>query len=230
MSFIEVKGLKFRYPLRTNETLNIPSFEVREKEKIFLFGPSGSGKTTFLEILAGVLVPQSGDVFLRGENIAAMSEKQRDAFRGRNIGFIFQNFNLIPYLNVRENIELGRHLQGRESDSVLLKKLTAKLGLTSFLEQSVSTLSTGQGQRVAAARAFYLQPSLILADEPTSSLDYDHRERFIQLLFSLSQDLGTTVIFVSHDRSLEKLFDRSVALMDLNQVSPVDDRDLEVEV
>lgn len=210
--------------------LDIKDFQMQNHEKVFLYGPSGCGKTTLLEILAGVLVPQQGQVIICDNDLMKMSSMQRDAFRANHIGYIFQSFNLIPYLNVEENITLPVYLSqqrqkklGAEFSHDLLKEkvveLCTQLGIQDFIHKSVSELSVGQQQRVAAARALLGHPELILADEPTSALDFDHRERFIQLLFDVCQKAKTSVLFVSHDRTLQSLFDRSVSLLDINKVA-----------
>ena len=210
--------------------LDIKDFQMQNHEKVFLYGPSGCGKTTLLEILAGVLVPQQGQVIICDNDLMKMSSMQRDAFRANHIGYIFQSFNLIPYLNVEENITLPVYLSqqrqkklGAEFSHDLLKEkvveLCTQLGIQDFIHKSVSELSVGQQQRVAAARALLGHPELILADEPTSALDFDHRERFIRLLFDVCQKAKTSVLFVSHDRTLQSLFDRSVSLLDINKVA-----------
>lgn len=215
-NIIEISNLVFAY--KEKIILNISDFKMKKKEKVFLFGPSGSGKSTFLEVISGLKVAQKGQIKILNEDIALLSEKSRDKFRGHNLAFIFQNFNLIPYLNVKENICLAKELLDKKQNNLLFKKITLRLGLDNLLEKNVLELSVGQQQRVAAARSLYSEPKLILADEPTSSLDYDHRERFLKLLFDLSDEIDASVLFVSHDRSVEKLFDRSFSLADMNSI------------
>ena len=221
MSLIEIKDLSFSYSENSQPILRIKEFHVEKGERIFLFGPSGEGKTTLLEILAGVLAPQVGSVKILGQDLAQMSLSERDAFRADHIGYVFQSFNLIPYLNVEQNVELPFHLskarRKRIGDSCNdeIRSLLGRLGMSDLLCRRVTELSIGQQQRVAVARALLGHPELILADEPTSSLDYDHREKFIRLLFEIAENQKTTIVFVSHDRTLEKLFSRSVSLRDL---------------
>ncbi|GIL18842.1 MAG: methionine ABC transporter ATP-binding protein [Oligoflexia bacterium] len=223
---IDISNIEFQYSGAEKPTLNIQQFQIQKGEKIFLFGPSGGGKSTLLEILAGILVPQKGQVSILGQNLNQLSSVERDQFRAGHLGYIFQSFNLIPYLNVRENIELPLHLsplrRSRLGDNLTQKKefhhIVTALGIDHLIEKKVTELSVGQAQRVAVARALYGKPELILADEPTSSLDHDHREKFIHLLFRICEESKTTVLFVSHDRSLEKMFDRSVKLSEINQV------------
>lgn len=226
MSLISLKDIEFRYPSLPNPTLRISSLQIASEEKIFLFGPSGSGKTTLLEILAGVLVPQKGSVEVLGKDLVKMSAAERDSFRAAHLGYVFQSFNLIPYLSVTENISLPLFLSSKRADKVKRKKsvdeqiqhLADRLGIADLLTRPVTELSIGQQQRVAVARALLGEPELILADEPTSALDYDHREKFISLLFDVCKETKTSVVFVSHDRTLEKLFSRSVSLRDVNEV------------
>jgi putative ABC transport system ATP-binding protein len=223
---ISLENLKFQYPEALEPTLDIESLSINKGEKVFLFGPSGCGKTTLLEILSGVLSPQNGSAKILDEDLAKLTNSSRDLFRSNHIGYIFQSFNLIPYLNVEENITLPLYFSNDRRNRVPImqqstetKRLCAHLGIASFLQKEVSQLSIGQQQRVAVARALIGAPEVILADEPTSSLDFDHREKFIQLLFQECAKNNTTVLFVSHDRTLEKLFDRSISLNDLNKAA-----------
>ncbi len=224
MNIIDLRDVKFKYPSTAADVVSIPSFTIAKGEKVFLFGPSGSGKTTFLELLAGILNPQSGSISILEKDLVKATAAERDRFRAANLGYVFQSFNLIPYLSVEENIALPIHLSPErkaklEGQSVAdeIKNLCSSLGIGEFRTRRVTDLSVGQQQRVAVARALLGHPGLILADEPTSSLDYDHREKFIRLLFDVCERNGTTVLFVSHDRSLEKLFSRSVAFQEINQ-------------
>lgn len=223
MNTIEVRDLTFAYPDTTQPVLKIANFQLSQGERLFLFGPSGCGKTTLLEIFAGVLPPSSGQVKILGQDLASLTSSRRDAFRADHIGYIFQSFNLIPYLSVSENITLPLYLSEKKRQAVSLEdqqaevlRLCQRLGISELLGRPVAELSIGQQQRVAAARALLGRPQLILADEPTSSLDFDHREKFIELLFEICRETSISVMFVSHDRSLQKLFDRVVSLADIN--------------
>lgn len=220
---IRLTDLCFSYG-KGPEILRIPSFQVEAKEKVFLFGPSGSGKTTLLGVLAGVLGGYTGGVEVLGRDLAKLSGSQRDAFRGSHIGYIFQLFNLIPYLSVMENITLPCRLSAERRARLKGASLeqaahatATRLGIDELLTKPVTNLSVGQQQRVAAARSLIGAPELIIADEPTSSLDFDHRERFLELLFESCQAAGSTLLFVSHDRSLMHLFDRQLSLPDINK-------------
>jgi putative ABC transport system ATP-binding protein len=214
---LELNKLKFKYPDSIRDVLRIPDLKILRNESVFLYGPSGSGKSTLLEILAGILVPDAGEIKVLGQALAHLSAKERDHFRAKHIGYIFQSFNLLPYLTAEENILLPLRLQNRKSEIDYFQKIVKVLGINDVLYKKSSSLSVGQQQRVAAARALILNPEILLADEPTSSLDYDHRERFIELLFGIAKERGTTVIFVSHDRLLEKLFDRQISIQQLNK-------------
>ncbi|UXR65140.1 ABC transporter ATP-binding protein [Bdellovibrio bacteriovorus] len=222
---ITLRDLSYTYSGQTSPTLHVPEFRVNKGEELFLYGPSGTGKTTLLEILAGVLRPTRGSVEILGRDLVKMSDAERDAFRAEHMGYVFQSFNLIPYLSVQENIELPLHLSasrkarlGTVDTEMVIRALCGNLGIADLLEKKVTELSVGQQQRVAVARALLGKPDLLLADEPTSALDADHREKFLKLMFELSELYGTTVIFVSHDRSIEKLFSRSLSLESINKV------------
>lgn len=226
MSLIEVKNITYRYPNSTNDTLSIPEFTVKKGERVFLYGPSGSGKTTFLEVLAGILKTTQGEVKILDQSLSNMSDTGRDHFRAEHLGYIFQSFNLIPYLTVMENIALPIHLSKNrqqrlagEDQTSVIRHLCTRLGIITHLDKKVTELSVGQQQRVAVARALVGRPELILADEPTSSLDMDHREKFLELMFELCEQYGTTVLFVSHDRSIQHLFSRSVSLDSINHAT-----------
>ncbi|MBC7741917.1 MAG: ATP-binding cassette domain-containing protein, partial [Bdellovibrionaceae bacterium] len=174
-----------------------------------------------LEMIAGILQPQSGDLIIDEKNLSHLNLTGLDHFRAATIGYIFQSFNLIPYLSVLENIELPFLFQKEGVDIKERDHLISRLGLAPFLHRPVAQLSVGQQQRVAVARALLKKPKIILADEPTSALDYNHRENFLKLMFELCREHQTTVLFVSHDRTIEKLFDRSIDLLALNQVKPL---------
>jgi putative ABC transport system ATP-binding protein len=204
--------------------LSIPSLRVEAGEHCFLYGPSGCGKTTLLGIVAGVLPASIGSVRVLQEDLTQMGSARRDRFRGEKLGYIFQMFNLIPYLNVRENILLGCRLHlarrrrlGKETLESVARRITAALGIEALLEREVTELSVGQQQRVAAARALLGAPPLIIADEPTSALDAAHREQFLDLLLSQAKLAQSTVLFVSHDQSLAAMFPRRISLPEVNR-------------
>jgi putative ABC transport system ATP-binding protein len=219
---IQLQDVRFSYG-RSQYALDVGQFEVRQGEKIFLHGPSGCGKTTLLGVVAGVLAAQAGVVKALGQDLRLLSGAQRDAFRGEHIGFIFQMFNLIPYLSVIDNITLpcrlhkGRRARLGTADlAQAARDMAARLDIGGLLGERVLDLSVGQQQRVAAARALIARPELLIADEPTSSLDTDHRDSFLRLLFENCSRTGCTVLLVSHDRALAPYFDRSLSLPEIN--------------
>lgn len=226
MNVIELSNLTFRWPKQTQNLLEIPSLEVKKGEKVFLKGPSGSGKSSLLSLLAGISQPTSGEIKLLQQPFSQQKPTQRDQFRANHIGYIFQMFNLLPYLSVIDNVLLPcrfshrrkRRFSGEMTQEA--KRLLTQLHLPQeCLVRPISELSIGQQQRVAAARALIGQPELLIADEPTSALDHDNREAFIQLLMAECDKAETTLLFVSHDGTLESLFDRSIELNNINQAA-----------
>ncbi|MBA1280012.1 ABC transporter ATP-binding protein [Stutzerimonas stutzeri] len=225
---LELNELGFAWPNQA-ELLDIPKFELERNQSLFLKGPSGSGKTTLLGLIGGVQKAQRGTVRLLGSDLATLSSGARDRYRVDHTGYIFQQFNLLPFLSVAENVSLPcrfstlraeRARQRHGSVAQATASLLAHLGLSEALfERRAEALSIGQQQRVAAARALIGQPELVIADEPTSALDADSREAFLQLLFAECREAGSSLLFVSHDQSLAPLFDRSLSLSDLNRAS-----------
>jgi putative ABC transport system ATP-binding protein len=219
---IELEHVKFSWP-GGPALLNIPSLRVMRGERVFLRGPSGSGKSTLLGLIGGVLAPDAGTVRVLGQPLHEMSAGARDEFRGEHVGFVFQMFNLIPYLPVRENVLLGLRFSPLRAARVADRgaealRLLAALGLDdpALIDRPVTTLSIGQQQRVAAARALLGRPEILVADEPTSALDHEARHTFLQLLLGECAAHGITLLFVSHDPTLGALFDRQLSLQDLN--------------
>lgn len=225
---IELNAIEFSWKAGI-PVLDIPELTVFRGEKAFVRGPSGSGKTTLLGLLGGVITAERGQVKVLENDISRFSPVQRDLFRADHIGFIFQMFNLIPYLSVIENVTLPLSFAKQrksnlasmaDSEQDEARRLLRHLELDdSLLHRPVTELSIGQQQRVAAARALIGKPDLIIADEPTSALDTDTREAFINLLFAECEAAGNTLLFVSHDQSLESLFDRSIVLNEINRAS-----------
>jgi putative ABC transport system ATP-binding protein len=221
---VDIEKLSFAY--RTAKpVLDIAELKVAKGERVFLHGPSGSGKTTLLGILAGVLKAERGRVGILGHDLTAISGPARDALRGSHIGYIFQMFNLIPYLDVLENIVLPCRINRERRRRVVGASLEAearlladRLGIGQITGEHVTDLSVGQQQRVAAARALLGAPELIIADEPTSALDEDQRENFLNLLFAHCGEIGSTLLFVSHDRRMMPFFDRAISLPEINRV------------
>lgn len=223
-----LENVRFRWPNASQDTLSLALFTMKKGERVFISGPSGCGKSTLLALIAGIILPDCGTVMVNGCDLRAMSSARRDAFRGDHIGFIFQQFNLVPYLSIIDNVLIPCHFskirqskasKGGKSSTTTAQELLMSLDLGPALwGKKVHTLSIGQQQRVAAARALIGQPELIIADEPTSALDYDHRSAFLHLLLEECDALDTSLLFVSHDTSLAELFPRRVSMAELNHV------------
>jgi len=224
---VRLNQVNFHWSKSLKAVIDIPEFSMRRGESVFLQGASGSGKTTLLSLIAAVLQPQSGQVSVDGVELGTLRGGQRDQFRVDRIGLVFQQFNLLPFLSVSENIQLPcrfsklRRSQavhaGKSIDEETDRLLSAMhLSPSDIKNRKVTDLSVGQQQRVAVARALIGRPKLIIADEPTSALDSDTRQAFLQLLFSEVHAAGCTLLFVSHDASLGSMFDRSVNLKDIN--------------
>ena len=226
---IRVKDLRFGWRRDLPEVLHIPDLQVARGERIFIRGASGSGKSTLLALLAGVALPLQGEVEILGETISRLGGTRRDRFRSDHIGFVFQMFNLIPYLSVLENVTLPcrfsrlRQQKATGSGTNLhdeAMRLLAHLDMAhdDLIHRPVTELSVGQQQRVATARALIGAPEIIIADEPTSALDSDMRQAFLRLLFQECEATGSTLLFVSHDRQLESLFKHHITLDEINRI------------
>ncbi len=219
---IEIQRLKFGYT-RTDDVIDIENLSVSSGERIFLHGPSGCGKTTLLGLLSGILASPGGCIKILGEDLGGMRAAERDRFRGDHFGYVFQMFNLLPYLNVLDNITLPLRLSRSRLSKVSgtpeseALRLARALGIGNLMERQVPELSVGQQQRVAAARALIGKPEILICDEPTSALDHLHRDRFLDLLIDVAGSTKTTLIFVSHDRGLAHRFERSIDLAALNR-------------
>ncbi len=187
-------------------------FSVNEGETVAILGASGSGKSTLLSIMAGLDTPSSGSITLAGENIFDMSEDQRAAWRGLQLGFVFQNFQLMGHLTALENVMLPLELSGIPKAAQSAKEILGQVGLSERLSHFPKVLSGGEQQRVALARAFVVQPKLLLADEPTGSLDAQTGESVMNLMLTMNQARGTTLILVTHDQKLAQRCDRTLTL------------------
>jgi putative ABC transport system ATP-binding protein len=229
----ELEDIRFGWRLDAPPVLSIDSMRIDHGKRVFLHGPSGSGKTTLLSLLAGIVVPQEGVLTILDRRVDAMTGPRRDRFRADHIGYIFQMFNLVPYLSVIENVTLPlrfskKRLQkaGGHAATAEAVRLLNHLGMgdDDLLHRSVTELSVGQQQRVAAARALIGAPELVIADEPTSALDTDNREGFIDLLFQECARNRTTLIFVSHDGGLAGLFDQRIELPAAQNSQPMSRR------
>lgn len=224
MKSVELKSLEFRWPDQPDPVLSIDDFGLRAGENVFMSGPSGSGKTTLLAAIAGVIDIPQGSVRIAGEDVASLTGSARDRFRVDHLGIIFQVFNLLPWLSALENTLLpcrfsaSRRKRAGPDPRQAATRLLAELGLEepALINRPASTLSVGQQQRVAAARALIGSPDVVLADEPTSALDEEAKDAFVRLLLRECNESGASLLFVSHDRSLARQFDRSVDLPMLN--------------
>lgn len=216
MSILQTTELKKYYGTEPNITraLDGVNFSVDEGEFVAVVGTSGSGKSTLLHMMGGLDTPTSGSVTVRDKELARMSDEQLTIFRRRNIGFIFQNYNLVPILNVYENIVLPVGLDGDTVDQKFMDEITAMLGLEKKLENMPGNLSGGQQQRVAIARALVTKPAIILADEPTGNLDSKTSADVMGLLKRTSREFHQTIVMITHDNEIAQLADRIVRIED----------------
>lgn len=190
------------------------SISVKEQEFVAIAGPSGSGKSTLLNLLSGLEYPTHGCIYINDVNITDFTEEERTIFRRNHIGFVFQSYNLVPALNVFENIILPSKLIGREINEQEVLELTGQLGIEQKLFCMPGTLSGGQQQRVAIARALFTKPSIILADEPTGNLDSKSKQSVISLMKEMSRIYRQTCVVVTHDEQIADLADRVIRLED----------------
>ncbi|KIN60087.1 Macrolide export ATP-binding/permease protein MacB [Sulfitobacter noctilucae] len=220
-SILALKGVSYRWSGRGSFALDVPAFSIATSERVLLLGESGSGKSTLLSLICGTITPHAGSVLLSGTDIASLSAGKRDRFRAEHIGLIFQQFNLLPYATVLDNILLSLRFAPQRRARVAhpqqtAQKLCMDLGLPKdTLTAQAGTLSVGQQQRVAAARALIGAPPLIIADEPTSALDAATQATFLDLLFEQTRNAGSTLLMVSHDARLAPQFDRVVQMADI---------------
>ena len=226
---VTLNQLKFSWPGAQRLQLDIPQLQIDTGERVLLRGPSGSGKSTLLSLLAGIHKSKPGQINVHGHDLGKLSQRQLDRLRANEIGYIFQQFNLLPYLTAVGNVELAvkfaparraRLAQRGVSVRAAAQQLLQHLGLDHNSQQQLAQhLSVGQQQRVAAARALLGAPALIIADEPTSALDEAHRDSFLKLLFQECDAQQSTLLFVTHDATLAPYFSRVVELEQLNQAA-----------
>lgn len=217
---INISALKFAY--NTQLILDIEAFHLPQQSHIFIYGRSGSGKSTLLNLLSGISKPQQGSIHILGQNLQQLNAGKRDKFRAQNIGVVFQEFNLIPYLSIWQNIAIGAHFGGQNQAQCQqhAREIFAQLELSEqLLSQKINTLSVGQRQRVAIARALINHPKLLIADEPTSALDSQLRDQFMTLLLNCCQKFAASLLFVSHDLSLQKYFSQHLDLAQINRAN-----------
>ncbi len=226
---IEVRDLVFAWPHAPQAVLRIPQLNVVAGETVFIHGPSGCGKSTLLSLLCGVLVASGGQVKLMGHDWAKLRPSRRDVWRADHLGYVFQQFNLLPYLSALDNVVLPCQFSRTRREGtqpmggpvMAAQDLLTQMSLPPALwSQPATSLSVGQQQRVAAARALIGSPDVLIADEPTSALDETTREAFMNTLLAASQRTGCAVVFVSHDLRLAPHFDRCLAWGDIHQAAP----------
>ncbi len=226
-AIINLNQIRFAYSKESERcVLDLPSWNVAAEESVLLIGESGSGKSTLLNMLCGILIPDSGTMNVAGQALETMNNRQRDRFRAKQIGYVAQNFNLIPYLSAIDNIKLANYFSRNASDAsnnnpnngLEMKALLLELNITQeHWNRPISQLSIGQQQRIAIARAVVNRPQLLIADEPTSSLDQSNRDNFMSILMATAKAHETTLVFVSHDLSLSRYFDRIDSMSDINK-------------
>jgi putative ABC transport system ATP-binding protein len=216
-TLITIQDLQFRYP-RGNFQLDVPAFQVAAGERVAIVGVSGSGKTTLLDLLAGIRVPGSGRVTVGDQEISRLPDAARRNFRIDRIGLIFQAFELLEYLTVRENLVLPYHISPalrRDADTgARLTRLAQETGIGERLDRHPEELSQGERQRAAICRALITSPDLILADEPTGNLDPANKQRVLDLLLEQVSNRGATLVMVTHDHNLLDPFDRVLDMRD----------------
>ena len=215
---IKFSNVIHSYAPSSQWTLKISDWEIEENKSVFIHGPSGCGKTTLLRLIAGLINPIQGSISVFNQRIDLMNQREKDRFRAKNIGFVFQEFNLVPYLSAIENVRLAQKFAGQKIKMVDLFALFSNLNLKDHdLYKPTSQLSIGEKQRVAIVRAMINRPNLIIADEPTSSLDKTNKEDFMNLLMDSSESNGTLLLFVSHEFQLSSSFNKVIALDEIAQ-------------
>ncbi len=213
---IEAENLAFAYA--ANKVLDIPRLRVVAGSHALICGDSGCGKSTLMNLISGVLSGYTGSLRVLGQDLSALSPARRDRFRAQHIAVIFQQFNLIPYLTVMENVLLALRVAGQKKDQARIAAILDHLQIAHVARQRASELSHGQQQRAAAARALALNAELILADEPTSALDNTNAKLFLELLFREAETNDRTIVVVSHDLRYRKRFDQVIDLAEVNRV------------
>jgi putative ABC transport system ATP-binding protein len=221
---ISIENLQFNYP-NSDFHLQIPSLEVKRGEKVAVIGPSGFGKTTLLNLISGITVPDSGEVRVQNEAISSWTDAERRKYRITKIGFVFQEFRLLEYLNIEDNILLSYRINNvlklNEDVRRKAREITQSLDIEDKLRKYPGKLSQGERQRVAICRALLNDPPVILADEPTGNLDPVNKGRIKDILFDFANNKETTLITVTHDHELLKGFDRVIDFQDFQTKPPV---------
>ncbi len=214
--FIKAENLGKVYGSGENKVvaLHRVNLEIFEGDFISIMGPSGSGKSTLLHLLSGLDFPTEGNLFYEGQDIYGLSDKKLSAFRRRRIGFIFQQFNLLPVLTARENVLMPLLLDKKQEDEAYFNELTGLLGISDRLTHLPHELSGGQQQRVAIARALIAKPDIIFADEPTGNLDSRSGEEVMKMLVNIRQKFGKTLVVITHDRRIAQMAQRRFVIVD----------------
>jgi putative ABC transport system ATP-binding protein len=221
---IRLQDMRFRWPGQQRDILDIPELMLNAGERLLIRGGSGSGKTTLLNLITGINLPDAGSIQVLDTCLERLSAIKRDQFRADHLGVIFQQFNLLPYLSLVENVLVPgwfsspRKSKAPEGVTKAALRLLDELSIPqALIHKPVNALSVGQQQRVAVARALIGCPEIIIADEPTSSLDMDNRNRFLELLFAEASQLGSTLVFVSHDPYIANHFSRVIEMSEINR-------------
>ena len=223
-NLISIKNLKYKIGQNINFSLNIKNFKLNKSDSILIYGESGLGKSTFLNLLSGTISPQNGTIDILGTNISNTSSSIKDKIRGDHFGIVFQTFNLLPYISVKNNILLGKaysSIKQSKSNNDEIKELMDKLSLNyeDLINRKAYELSIGQQQRVAVARALIGKPEIILADEPTSALDKSNQKEFINLLFKSIDENEQGLIMVSHEHKLSNKFKKVKNITDICEIN-----------
>lgn len=210
---IQCRDIQFQYRVGT-PMMSFPDVECPERSQLLLLGQSGSGKTTLLHLLCGMLQPTAGEISIQGQNLVTMTERERDAFRGRHFGIVFQKSHFVQSLTVLENLAIPAFLLGEAFDPQEAQALLDRLGIGHKAHDRPRDLSTGKQQRAGIARALIHKPDIVLADEPTSALDDQSTQAVVALLEEQAQTLGATLVIVTHDQRLKDRYERRIELTD----------------
>lgn len=217
---ISIRGLKKTYTVNNTETpvLDIAQLDVNRGERVAMIGPSGCGKSTLLHMIGGVIQANEGTILVNQVDITKLGEKERDLFRSQQIGYVFQDFHLIPSLTAEENVKLVLPRMGKQEQELLLADWFERVGLDDRRRHRPGQLSRGQQQRVALIRALITEPPIVLADEPTGSLDYETAGQVMELMLNLCSSSGQTLLCVTHDLPLAEKFPKVMHMQDYNQL------------